>query len=78
MVSLAPAVRDCEVPCVVPSVSLVLVPEVSEVPSVRDRDVPCDTPCDSPLLLGYRASRRLASAVPDFLVIVIAEDKPCA
>ena len=30
-----------------PSVSLMLVPMVSEVPSVRDLDVPCDTPCDS-------------------------------
>jgi len=49
MVSLDPAVRDVEVPWVVPSVSLMLVPTVSEVPSVRDRDVPCDTPCDSPL-----------------------------
>ena len=49
MVSLDPDVRDVEVPCVVPSVSLVLVPVVCEVPSVRDRDVPCDTPCDWPL-----------------------------
>ena len=52
MVSLAPEVRDCDVPrvvpsvslmlvpWVVPSVSLMLVPEVSEVPSVFERDVP--------------------------------------
>src|ERR1017187_4524245 len=40
MVSLDPAVRDCDVPCVVPSVSL--------VPSVRERAVLWDVPCDSP------------------------------
>ena len=60
MVSLAPEVRDCElprvvpsvtlvlVPWVVPSVSLMLVPEVSEVPLFCERDVPRETPSDRP------------------------------
>src|ERR1039458_3959004 len=62
MVSLDPSVRDCDVPRVVPSVSL--TPVVSDVPSVCDRDVPgvslapgvsdvpsvCDrdVPCETP------------------------------
>src|ERR1017187_8522079 len=45
-VSLVPAVRDSDVPRVVPSVSL--TPDVSEVPSVCDRDVPCETPSERP------------------------------
>jgi hypothetical protein len=46
IVSLDPAVRDSDVPCVVPSVSVKLVPVVSEAPSVCDREVPRDAPAD--------------------------------
>src|ERR1039458_2079430 len=50
-VSLVPAVRDSDVPRVVPSVSL--TPEVSEVPSVCDRDVPWETPSERPLFQPF-------------------------
>jgi hypothetical protein len=48
IVSLVPAVWACEVPEVVPSVSLVPVVQLSDVPSLRDREVVCDAPRDWP------------------------------
>src|SRR6266481_5483552 len=48
IVSLVPDVRDCEVPCVTPSVSLVPSVQLSDVPSVREREVPCEVPCERP------------------------------
>ena len=48
MSDLDPAVRDFEVPRVIPSVSLMPVVQLSDVPSVSDRDVPCETPSERP------------------------------
>jgi hypothetical protein len=46
---LVPDVRDCDVPRVTPSVSLVPIVTLSDVPSVRDFDVLCETPFDCPV-----------------------------